>query len=102
MSRLKSELIANLTAENKKLQGKIVGLEEKVVDLEKTVQSNLQYQRSGNVVISGIPDKIDHRKLEGLVVDLFNEVSDYKIVERDIVAVHRLSPKSPLYMWSLI
>ena len=66
MSKLKSELIANLTAENKKL---IVGLEETVVDLEKTVQSNLQYQRSGNVVISGIPDKVDHRKLEGLVVD---------------------------------
>ena len=55
INSIRAEIMGKLVDENKKLGNKICVLENKVVELEKSLESNLQYQRKSNVLISGIP-----------------------------------------------
>ena len=94
VAKIREEIIDRLVLENKKLSDRISILDEKVVDLEKKMEANLQYQRSSSVVISGIPSDVNHYDLEGIVLKLFNTICYHSISTRDIIACHRISNKS--------
>ena len=100
VSAIRNEIIATLNEENKNLKDKIIiletrndELEGRINSLEVKLESNLQYQRNSSVVISGIPKDVEHTKLEGIVISIFNQVCFHRINSRDIVACHRLSEK---------
>ena len=86
MLNLKYQSLDNLS--------KVDELEDKVTELEKSLESNLQYQRQSNVLISGIPNHVEHSALEDVVLKLFNAVCYHNISGRDVVAVHRVSSSS--------
>ena len=91
---VKNEIMKRLVEENKRLNAEITSLKGKVVELEKSHQENLQYQRNTNCIIKGIQKEVAHEELEGVVLNLFNKVCGYSISTRDIVASHRLSTKT--------
>ena len=94
VSKIRSEIIDTLACEIKKLNDKIVVLEEKLIVMEKKVESNLQYQRGSSVVISGVPITVNHTELEGIAIKLFNEVCENTILPSNIIACHRISKSS--------
>ena len=94
ISEVKKTISDEFTNEIKYLKEKVHVLEDKIVELEKNVEQNLQYQRQPNVLISGIPDHVDHSDLETVVLKIFNTVCYHKINGRDIIAVHRVSRSS--------
>ena len=63
-------------------------LEAKIVTLETEQNSLAQYGRRNNIVISGIPDFIDHNNLENTVISMMSGINT-KIEENDIEACHR-------------
>ena len=64
---------------------------EKEFDLEKIIQRNLQYQRNTKVVITGIPNDVNHDSLEHIIIESFNKVYLQQITSRDIAVVHGIS-----------
>ena len=101
ISAIRQEIIATLQDENKKLHSRIVKLENhtehlegRIDSLESKLESNLQYQRNSSVIVNGIPREIEHHKLEGILIDIFNKVCFHSINTRDIIACHRLSVKT--------
>ena len=90
------EIINQLKKENENLNKKIETLNSKLLKLEKTVESNLQYQRSSNVIVSGIRASIEHKDLGGILLTSFNSVCKHNISSRDVVACHRQAIKTPL------
>ena len=101
ISVIRNEIITKLTDENLKLKERINileirnnELEIKLDTLEIKLESNLQYQRNASVIICGIPREVEHGKLEGTVLNIFNKVCLHHINNRDIVACHRLSATS--------
>ena len=94
VAKIREEIIDRLVLENKKLSDRISVLDEKVVELEKKMEANFQYQRSSSVVISGIPSHVEHTALEGMVLKNFNTICYHSITSRDIIACHRISNKS--------
>ncbi len=94
VAAIRTEIISRLTVENENLKKRIHSLQVKVNDLEKDFESNLQYQRKSNVVITGIRENVIHDELEGIVLTVFNNVCLHDINSRDIVACHRLSKKT--------
>lgn len=101
ISAIRSEIIDTLNHENKKLHDKISllesrndALETRIDILESKMESNLQYQRNSCIIISGIPNEIEHKNLEGTVLNIFNKVCLHCINNRDIIACHRLSIKN--------
>ena len=94
VNKVKEEIMNRLLEDNERLRKEVTALKTKVVELEISHQENLQYQRSENVIIKGIPGEINHDELEKTVITLFNNVCSYKITERDLVATHRLSAKT--------
>ena len=91
---MKTDIINTLSKDNEALSNRVTVVEEKTIELEKAIQSNLQYQRNCNVTISGIPPSIGHKNLELLVIKKFNLVCFHQITTRDLMAVHRISAKS--------
>ena len=88
---VREEIISTLSEENKKLRERVTVLEEKVESLESKLEQNLQYQRNSSVIVAGLPHGIEHNKLEGIIINIFNTVCFHNITPRDIVACHRLS-----------
>ena len=64
--KIREEIIKRLTEENQKLHDRIDKQEKRIVDLEKKVELNLQYQRFSSVLVSGIPMNVEHSNLEGV------------------------------------
>ena len=94
LDEMKSDIINTLSKDNEALSNRVTVIEEKTIELEKAIQSNLQYQRNCNVIISGIPSSIGHKNLELLVIKMFNLVCFHQITTRDLMAVHRITAKS--------
>ena len=101
ISAIRKEIIGTLQVENQKLKDEITTLqsrnsylEERVNSLEVKVEVNFQYQRNSSIVIAGIPNEVEHNKLENIVLNIFNKVCFHDINHRDIIACHRLSLKS--------
>ena len=94
LDEMKTDIINTLSKDNEALSNRVAVIEEKTIELEKAIQSNLQYQRNCNVIISGIPSSIGHKNLELLVITMFNLVCFHQITTRDLMAVHRISAKS--------
>ena len=86
VKKIKEDILLVIKEENDKMNIKIVELENKVVELEKSLKQNLQYQRSSNVVVSGIPANIEHEQLEGIFRTLFNSVCPHNMNSRDLIA----------------
>ena len=64
-------------------------LENRIVNLEKQLSKNEQYDRRNNVEISGISNQIPDRDLEENVVNICKD-SDINISPMDIEGCHRL------------
>ena len=100
ISELKNTIIKNLKKSNEDLQLRVCQLEKQVeslqtanINLEKSTEAALQHGRLEQIVISGIPARVDHDNLEGMCVDIINGVTDSDITSRDIAACHRLGKK---------
>ena len=94
IAEIRKEIIDKLTEEIVKLHEKVNKQENKIIDLEKRLEQNLQYQRSSSILLSGVPLDVQHHELEGIVLRIFNNICYHQISERDIVAVHRVSKSS--------
>ena len=86
---LKDVIIKRLQEENDLLRARCSKLENKVIDLESTINHTEQYGRRNNIVISGIPDDINDNDLESTVIKLMKDVDVY-IDSSDIEACHRI------------
>ena len=94
INKIREEIIDRLLLENTKLSTRIKELEENVVVLEKSVIKNHQYQRNNNIVITGIPNSVEHDNLEDQCLKILNGINEQKINKRDLEACHRLSVKN--------
>ena len=89
---VKDTVINNLVSSNKELQIHVKQLEERVTALETELNSNLQYNRLNNLVISGIPSSVEHINLEAVSVKIINSCTEiHDITSRDVEGCHRLS-----------
>ena len=86
-----------LKTENKRLLRKIKDnqheldeMDERFIDLERTVNNVDQYIRRENFEVSGIPDDISQDNLEDEVINIINTITNDTIASRDIEACHRL------------
>ena len=70
-------------------------LQNKIYDVEVKSASNDQYSRRNNLEIAGIPENINHEKLESTVCNLLDKLN-IRVGWNDIEACHRLKnhPKS--------
>ena len=91
---LREHVINKLMEANDGLKAQVKVLETKVVNLEKELQSSLQYNRLNNVVISGIPESVDHNDLKSVSLEIMNTCLQSNIGPRDMEACHRISKKS--------
>ena len=82
-------IIKRLQEENDLLWARCSKLENKVIDLESSINHIEQYGRRNNIVISGIPDDINDNDLEFTVTKLMKDVDVY-IDSGDIEACHRI------------
>ena len=94
ISDLREHVIDKLIASNKELQSKVSDLEHEVHTLNTELQKSLQYNRLNNIVISGIPEEVEHRLLEKTSLSILNKCLETPIGKRDLEACHRLSVKS--------
>ena len=105
---LKSEIIENLVAENKRLSGKCNELEgevynlnnelfklsDKIYNIEILTHDSQQRSRKNNAEITGIPNTVTDDELEKTVLDIFNSFLEDPIIPAEIEACHRLPSKS--------
>ena len=89
---LKDVIIKRLQEENDLLWARCSKLENKVIDLELSINHIEQYGRRNNIVISGIPDDINDNNLESTVIKLMKDVDVY-IDRGDIEACHKLASR---------
>ena len=89
---LKDVIIKRLQEENDLLWARCSKLENKVIDLELSINHIEQYGRRNNIVISGIPDDINDNDLESTVIKLMKDVDVY-IDSGDIEACHKLASR---------
>lgn len=80
-----------MVEENKKLQKKIIELEEKVDITEVLSECTDQYGRRNNLEISGVPNNMEDSILESKLFEIFEKV-DVKLKNDDFEACHRLLP----------
>ena len=74
---------------------KIQALEDKVISLETELQANQQYNRQNNILISGIPEEVQHEALEKISCDIINKCCSAIVVSpEDVQGCHRLSQKN--------
>ena len=71
---MKDVIIKRLQDENELLRSKCSKLEDKVVSLESSVNQVEQYWRRNNIVVTGIPDKNAHDKLDDAVTSIMEDV----------------------------
>ncbi|NQY31462.1 MAG: hypothetical protein HRT69_18595 [Flavobacteriaceae bacterium] len=67
--------------------------ESRLIEVERNISLNNQYERRDTIEIVGIPDNIPQKDLEKSVVDVFS-VAGVEVVPRDFQAVHRLKGKN--------
>ena len=92
---VKDTIISNLTQANKDLFDKIQLLEEKVVSLESELQASNQYNRQNNLLISGIPEDVQHESLETISIGIINKCCSAIVVSpEEVQGCHRISQKN--------
>ena len=94
---LKEMVISNLDttkATSSNNSEKINNLQDKIVDLEKSLHKAFQHGRKSNIVIDGIPNEVgeDPLALERVTINLLTSMG-VKCEEKDIEAIHRLPGK---------
>ena len=94
------KIIHELQKEKELLKSKnsiACGLEERVIELERSHALYLQYSRRNSVEISGIPEEIKQEDLESHVVKIFEEakvkVHGRSLEPFDMEACHRIGKK---------
>ena len=100
IGELKNTIIDNLKKSNENLQLRVSQLEKEVetlqaanINLERNTEAALQHGRLEQIIISGIPARVDHGNLEGVCVEILNGIKDHDITPDDIAACHRLGKK---------
>ena len=89
-------IIDNLVRDNRHLHTRVRSLEDRLLKLEKQMNTTEQNQRKNNVEIAGIPANIGDGMLRSTVANIINHVTVSEVTEADIEATHRLfSKKSP-------
>ena len=92
---IQDTIITNLVNSNKMLQEKVEVLEDKVVSLEAELHANNQYTRQNNLLISGIPEEVEHENLEKIAINIINKCnSELVVAETDVQGCHRISKKN--------
>jgi len=76
----------------KKLQKKVVLLENELCSLKENLECNDQYNRRNNIEISGIPTEVADDVLEEKIIEIRRK-TDVEISANDIEACHRLPSK---------
>ena len=91
---VKDTIISNLTKANKDLFEKIQLLEEKVVSLESELQASNQYNRQNNLLISGIPEDVQHESLETISIGIINKCCSAIVASpEEVQGCQRISQK---------
>ena len=78
--------------ENNNLRSRIRRLEDRIVNVERTINLNQQNSRKNNLEFNGIPEDINQDDLKTTVVKIINAL-EIPCVDDDIEACHRLSSK---------
>ena len=93
---LKENVIEHLLEEKKRLNSKIKNIEtdnkifsDKIKDIEKNNAKTEQYDRRNNVELHGIPNYIEHDKLEEKIIDICNEIGVKDVNSNSIESCHR-------------
>ena len=101
ISELKNTIIDNLKTSNELLLKKVSDLENEVdklktenIELTRRSEVAFQHGRQNQIIISGIPEEIEHDDLEATTIRVLNKIKDHKINERDVEACHRVGKKS--------
>ena len=77
------------------MKDRIATLENRVIDIERTLNMNNQNSRKNNIEVDGIPKEINHHLLEDTVVNIFNSLPEpLQCSKNDFEAVHRMSPRT--------
>ena len=94
------DLILELQKEKNELRmgrNTIAELGNRVTEIERSHYLYLQYGRRESVEITGIPENIDQKDLEGAVIDVYNAaritVHGAALSPKDISACHRIGKK---------
>ena len=73
----------------------VTELRERIDNLENEVHNDQQYNRNNNILISGIPDTVEHDDLLEISMNIMNKcIEDYSLTSRDFEACHRISKNS--------
>ena len=88
-SRLDAELANIKDIVIMRLQEENTQLRTKVECLEKSLESNLQYQRRNNIILDGIPLAVENKHIEKTSIKILNAIN-VDISEKDVEACHRL------------
>ena len=98
---IRSVIINNLVAENKKIQlkkqeleNRVVVLEDRLFKLGKEVNQIEQNNWKNNVEIEGIPDNVKDDALPGEVVKIMNFLTNENISVSDVEDCHRLPSRT--------
>ena len=86
---VKDTLLQNVIESNKKLTVKLDDAEQRILQLEKSVNLNSQRSRENNIEFHGIDDAIDDDELETVVKGIC-ETINVKVKGTDIEGCHRL------------
>ena len=82
---------------NRNLEQDVWFLNETLYNIECRTIHNEQYSQRENIIISGIPDNISQKHLEGKVLEILRTIGLNTITSYDISACHRLRKKSKKY-----
>ena len=102
IAELREHVINQLVESNKRLQTEVSVLKQEVHNLNLELQKSLQYNRLNNILISGIPEEVEHRLLEKASLAILNKCLEAPIGTRDLEACHRLSAKSNTVVCRLV
>ena len=93
----KLEIKYDSLAEENKNYIKDFDIYENLYEMDCQIIQNNQYSRRENLIISGIPNLINHQDLEYTVLNVLRVFGLKKISAYDIVACHRLKVKNDNY-----
>ena len=94
---LKDTIIENLKKSNMDLQVRVSSLENEVellkqanIEMMKNSEASFQHGRLNQVIVSGIPSRIEHDELEETTIGILNKIKSCEVDEKDIEACHRV------------
>ena len=75
------------------MKNKIETLEHNIINIEKELHANNQYNRRNNIEIDGIPESVQDEVMEETAITILNEIG-VDVTSKAIEACHRLPAKN--------